>query len=290
MTNPWVAAVLGASLIAASCAPGPKVASTPETPPDAGEPGVAELADGVLSVLVFPVLDQPFMAPNLEGGVLPERGGTRHFQGIDADLMASFAAAHGVEVEFVRLNEPGFDRLIPALVEGHGDIVASGISITEARERLVDFSRPYFSVETVIVARRGARLRQLAQLEGKSGVAVAGSRPIDILRQVGFEGPIRGVDFPTDAYAEVADGSADFAALESASAEMVVRQRAELEIAMSLPVTEGYGFGVADGSALRPLLDRFIEGLTANGELDTILARHLDPEGEATAAPSNATD
>src|SRR5690349_8188191 len=37
-----------------------------------------------------------------------------------------------------------FDRLLPALLEGLGDVAAGGLTITPERERAVAFSEPYF--------------------------------------------------------------------------------------------------------------------------------------------------
>ncbi|MEM7350252.1 MAG: transporter substrate-binding domain-containing protein, partial [Acidobacteriota bacterium] len=178
----------------------------------------AELNDGKLSVIVFPVYDEPFIAPNLAAGLLPERGGAEHFQGIDIDLMVGFAESLGTEVEFLRLNEPGFGALLPALVEGQADMVASALTITAERDEVVDFSRPYFEVSTVVVARRDSGIRSIEDLEGKTAVGVKGSRPFAMLEGQGVRVETLEADFQTSAYAAVVEGEADFAMMESASA------------------------------------------------------------------------
>jgi membrane-bound lytic murein transglycosylase MltF len=43
------------------------------------------------------------------------------------------------------------DRLLPALREGYGDIAAAGLTITPEREKTVNFSRPYLTVDEVVV-------------------------------------------------------------------------------------------------------------------------------------------
>lgn len=239
-----------------------------------------ELADGTLTVIVFPVLDEPFIAPNLAAGALPFRGGIEHFQGFDIDLMAGFAARHDVEVEFQRLEDPGFGALLPALMNGTGDAVASAITITPARDETVDFSRSYFEISTVVVARRDAGLRSLEDLVGKRGVGVRGSRPIEVLRDHGVDSEIAEADFQTGAYAEVIDGNADFAIMESASARGAVATRPSLEIAITLPDSEHYGIAIREGSALKPLLDRYIDDIEASGELAALAARHLGGDRE----------
>ncbi len=49
------------------------------------------------------------------------------------------------------------ERLIPDLVAGYGDIAAAGLTITDARRRQVDFTRPYITgIDEVLVANRDA--------------------------------------------------------------------------------------------------------------------------------------
>jgi membrane-bound lytic murein transglycosylase MltF len=60
------------------------------------------------------------------------------------------------------------DQLIPALLEGRGDIAASGITITPDREKLVDFSdRTYAPINEVVVT--GPASPQIATLDDLSG-------------------------------------------------------------------------------------------------------------------------
>ncbi len=60
-----------------------------------------------------------------------------------------------------------FERLLPALVEGLGDVAAGGLTITAERERLVAFTEPYLAgVAQIVVANRQAPA--LATLDGLS--------------------------------------------------------------------------------------------------------------------------
>jgi membrane-bound lytic murein transglycosylase MltF len=60
------------------------------------------------------------------------------------------------------------DQLIPALLEGRGDIAAAGITITPGREKLVDFSDPTLApINEIIVT--GPASPQIATLDDLSG-------------------------------------------------------------------------------------------------------------------------
>ena len=61
------------------------------------------------------------------------------------------------------------ERLIPGLLEGHGDIAAGNLTITAERGKLVDFSRPQAAgiAEIVVTGPASPALASLADLAGK---------------------------------------------------------------------------------------------------------------------------
>ena len=64
--------------------------------------------------------------------------------GFDIELMNYIAARINYGVEFV--NMP-FDKLIPAVISGEVDCAISGITITEQRSEVIDFTRPYLEAK-----------------------------------------------------------------------------------------------------------------------------------------------
>lgn len=70
-----------------------------------------------------------------------------------------------IVLEFIPCNR---DELIPKLVDGYGDIVAAGLTVTEQRRRLADFTIPYLSgVDEVVVTHRSApKLNKIEDLAG----------------------------------------------------------------------------------------------------------------------------
>ena len=59
-----------------------------------------------------------------------------------------------IVLEFIPVNR---DELIPKLVNGYGDIAAAGLTVTEQRSRLADFTMPYLTgVDEVVVTHRSA--------------------------------------------------------------------------------------------------------------------------------------
>jgi len=63
-----------------------------------------------------------------------------------------------------------YDQLIPRLVEGFGDIVAAGLTITPEREKRVAFTNPYLTDvdELVVTNRATGELKTLEDLSGRN--------------------------------------------------------------------------------------------------------------------------
>ncbi len=92
--------------------------------------------------------------------------------GSNVEMAYRFAQRYGYSVEFLDVN---FEALIPALIGGKVDFIASDISVTEERKQQVDFSHPYdgggiviMALKDMLVVDDGAEIiTSYKQLEGK---------------------------------------------------------------------------------------------------------------------------
>jgi len=102
---------------------------------------------------------------------LGEQGGVTYEAGqiLQKELTARFAKPNlPIEVVYLPVTR---DRLLPALVEGYGDIAAANLTITEDRLRQVDFTDPVSkAVDQIVVTGPGAP--PIARLEDLSGQKV----------------------------------------------------------------------------------------------------------------------
>lgn len=73
------------------------------------------------------------------------------FVGFDIDLIREIGKLKGFDVEVIDIS---FDSLIPSLTTGNIDIIAAGMTITEERQKVVDFTIPYYSGDQSIIVRR----------------------------------------------------------------------------------------------------------------------------------------
>jgi len=86
----------------------------------------------------------------------------------DRLLLTRFAEKHGLTVEFIQA--PSFDRLIPMLREGRGDLIAADLTMTPARAKEIAFTRPIAVVSEFVVGKKGEKdlPRKPEQLAGRT--------------------------------------------------------------------------------------------------------------------------
>jgi len=232
-----------------------------------------------LVMLSFPHQESVFVRTNVAAGPMPRVGTWNGFEGIDVELMHAFAESLGVRLEIRPVSEPSYGALIPELLAGKGDLIASSFTITEERKQAVDFSDPYFSVYPVILVRVGSPIASVADLAGKTAAAIPGSSQEEHLRGLGIApDKLLSVDFRLETYTAVMDGEADFTLADSSSAMRFLHEYPKLKIAFRLAGEDAYGFAVPRDSDLREPLNRFLAEMKKNGELERIIRRHMRPD------------
>jgi len=75
---------------------------------------------------------------------------TGEIVGFDVDVMDAICERVNCVAAFVRTASDG---IFPALAEGQFDMVVSGVTITEERDEIVDFSEPYIIISQGILTR-----------------------------------------------------------------------------------------------------------------------------------------
>jgi len=233
--------------------------------------------NGELVMLCFPRQPSGFVRVNLEAGPMRKVGTSAHFEGLDVELMAAFASSLGVRLTIRPIERPNFGELIPALLAGQGDLVASSFSITAKRKQQVDFSVPYFTADRLFVAPEGSSMKSLADLQEKVVAVAAGTSLEEMLRQLGVaEEKIYPVEFTQEALILVADGEADLALVEDEAAATLLPSISGLDVVYRLPEKEEYGIAVPRGSDLLEPLNRFLEQTRERGDLQRLVERfHL---------------
>ena len=80
-----------------------------------------------------------------------QKEGSKEFTGFDIDLIKALGTKAGYKVE---VSNMGFDALIPALQAGNIDVAIAGMTITDERKKVVDFTAPYYDAGLIVVVHK----------------------------------------------------------------------------------------------------------------------------------------
>ncbi|QLK63718.1 transporter substrate-binding domain-containing protein (plasmid) [Enterobacteriaceae bacterium Kacie_13] len=101
----------------------------------------------------------------------------KQLEGFDIDIIKAIAKAENFDIKLV--NTP-WEGIFATLNSGDRDIIISGITITDKRKAMVDFSAPYFPAEQSIVVPAESKVDSVAALKGLK-VGVVNSSTGDIV-------------------------------------------------------------------------------------------------------------
>jgi polar amino acid transport system substrate-binding protein len=210
--------------------------------------------------------------------------------GIDMDLLNTIAEDQGFNVEIRSL---GFSAALQALSSNQVDGVIAGMSITDERKEIYDFSEPYFeSGIQMAVDRDDEAIKGYEDLKGKTVVAKTGSEgetyAKSIAKEYGFT--VKSLDQSATMYESVKAGSAVAVFDDYPVLAYGIAQNNGLKTVTDKVPGGSYGFAVNKGENTA-LLAAFNDGLAelkANGEYDKILNTYLADPSEAV--PSNFFD
>ncbi|SDB79952.1 amino acid ABC transporter substrate-binding protein, PAAT family /amino acid ABC transporter membrane protein, PAAT family [Raineyella antarctica] len=200
--------------------------------------------------------------------------------GIDMDLLHAIAQDQGFTVEVRSL---GFDAAVQALQSRQVDAVMAGMSITEPRKQVFDFSDAYFDSGVQFAAPKTSSVNSLADLKGKRVAVKTGTAGADYADSVKTQ-----YGFSTVAFGQTADMVNDVSTGNSAAyiddfpvVAYSIQQGAPMKLIGEKAPAGSYGMAVNKGTDPE-LIAAFNQGLAnirANGEYDRVLAKYLGEQG-----------
>ena len=241
---------------------------------------------GKLTLLCYPLVDGTFVGVDVEAmrqGKVPlkELRDPAAFHGIDVELMQGFARSLGVKLE-VRPVTSGYDGLLPALVKGEGDLIASSYSITEQRKASADFSDPYITGWIAVAVPKESSISTLEDLRGKRVAVMHGSSQLERAQALDLDLKLQLTDFALQNYVAVTEGKADFTLFDSYAAVGAPVSEVYPALKVALRLSEfNYGVAVRKGSDLLAPLNAYLEQVRKSGELARIVGKY---QGETAGA------
>ena len=181
------------------------------------------------------------------------------FEGIDVEVAGAIAEKLGLELQ---IDDMDFDAALLAAQQGKSDIVMAGVSVTEERQKVMEFSKSYATGVQVVIVKEGSDIASVDDLEGKM-----------IGTQRGTTGSIYCSDDYGDDHVTMYDnGLTAVQALNNGQVDCVV---IDSEPAGLNPHSGEHGlFGNEEVDEVSPA----VEELQADGTIDKIVAKYISAE------------
>ena len=226
------------------------------------------VTDGVLTVATSPdFAPYEFYAIDDDGNVT--------LAGFDVALAGYIADYLGLELEMVTVD---FDGVLSELQTGSVDLGMAGLSPSEEREEIMDFTDIYYTSAQALVT-VSDKADQITSLEdvNSSDITVAaqtGSIQIGLMEEYSPEADQISLPKVTDIITELLTGKIDAAYVEMAVAESYQSNYEELVIVCEVPYdTEGAAVGVnKNDDGLLEAVNEAINAALEDGSFDDFVA------------------
>lgn len=191
--------------------------------------------------------------------------------GLDTEVARLLAADWGLQIEFIKTT--GATR-IPNLLTNKADVVISSLSITPDRAQVIDFSKPYGVISSVIGASKSTRITGWEDLRGKSVAVARGTiNDTDISAEAGKYG-FTVTRYEDDATLITAIVSGQSSIIGHASATLNRINEREPKLAFEskfVTRASGLGIGVRKGEEkLVAALNEWVDKNMKNGKLNEL--------------------
>lgn len=205
------------------------------------------------------------------------------FEGIDVEVAGAIAEKLGLELQ---IDDMGFDAALLA-VQGDSpkaDIVMAGVTVTEDRQLVMNFSDSYATGIQVVIVKEGSDIKSIDDLEGKKiGTQMGTTGYIycsDTPENGGYgEENVIAYDSGITAVQALVNGQVDCVVIDNEPAQAYVKANAGLSILDTEFTNEDYAIGMNKGNAcLLAAVNAAMAELKADGTFQKIVDKYIPAE------------
>lgn len=201
--------------------------------------------------------------------------------GFDMEIIAEVAERAGFDY---KINTMDFNGIIPALQTGNVDIAIAGITITDEREKIVDFSDPYYDSGLRILIRNDNNdVTEVSDLEGLKIGSKIGSTSYDYLKKNLDENDgVTPYPGSSDMYMALMSGAVDAVFYDAPNVGYFARTKGEGKVKTVGELYEGQQYGIAlkNGSEWVDEVNEAIASMKEDGTYKTIYEKWFGPMPE----------
>ena len=190
--------------------------------------------------------------------------------GIEPELIALICEKIGLEAVPLPMD---FDGALEAAQSGKSDAIVSGVTVTEDRKLVYDFTTPYTTIIQAIVSKDGKiTMDDLANVT----IGVQRGTTGHIYAEDDYENVIV-YDTYSLAFQALQNGQVDCVILDDAVGNAYVKRIPGLGMQATTYEVEEYAFGVAKGNtALVEAINNALAELTADGTVQAIIDKYME--------------
>ena len=202
------------------------------------------------------------------------------FEGIDVEIAGAIAEKLGLDLV---IDDMDFDSALLAVQQGKSDIVMAGVSVTEERKLVMEFSDSYATGSQVVIVKEGSDVtmdnlgeKMIGCQRGTTGYIYASDTP----ENGGYgEDHVTAFDNGASAVQALMNGQVDCVIIDSAPANEYVKANPGLTLLEGNWVEEAYAIGLNKGSAnLKAAVNQALKELTEDGTVQKIIDKYITAE------------
>ena len=193
--------------------------------------------------------------------------------GIDPEVAQAIADKLGLEREIMDMD---FDSIITAVSAGKADMGMAGMTVTEERQKNVDFSQTYASAVQAIIVPDGSDIKTADDMEGKKiGVMQGFTGDLSCTEQFGEDAVVR-FNKSAEAVMALTQGKIDCIVIDNEPAKKIIEANSGLTILDSKYSQEDYAIAFAKGNdGLRDAVDAALGELISDGTVEQIMNKYI---------------
>ena len=199
-----------------------------------------------------------------------------NFIGIDIDVAAAIAEKLGLELQ---VDDMDFDAALLAAQNGKSDLVMAGVTVTEDRQLVMDFSDSYATGIQSIIVKEDSDIASPDDLADKMIGTQRGTTGYIYCSDDFGDEHVTPYDDGLTAVQALVNGQVDAVVIDNAPAKEFVAANPGLKILDTSYAEEDYAIGVAKGNtAMLDAINGALEELKNDGTLQAIVDKYIKAE------------
>lgn len=198
------------------------------------------------------------------------------FEGIDIETAQAIADKLGLELQ---IDDMDFDAALLAVQQGKSDMVMAGVTVTDERQNVMDFTDSYATGIQSIIVKEDSDIASVDDLAGKKIGTQRGTTGYLYCSDDFGDENVVAYDDGLTAVQMLNNGQVDCVVIDNAPAKEFIAANPGLKLLDTAYVEESYAIGIGKGNTeLKDAINTALEELKADVTLQAIVDKYITAE------------